>query len=185
VIPGIVAQVRHQSIDECTNFPLSLNLHHRHSVGPARRAPDNLQVGPRRQEPLVIQGKLRQSRELAAERGFTQLQLDKGAHLSTKVNPEQYASMMQDGLQIAGPLGGGKGVLPHTHTHPYSHPNLSNCPLGRATDQGWGARPFIFFSPVQTGLTRELAELLTRATQPGLVSPGGGDQDQWYHPASL
>ena len=27
--------------------------------------------------------------------------------------------------------------------------------------QGWGARPFIFFSQVQTGLPRELAKLLT------------------------
>ena len=27
-----------------------------------------------------------------------------------------------------------------------------------------------------------LAELLTCATQPGLVSPGGGDQAQWYPP---
>jgi hypothetical protein len=52
----------------------------------------------------------------------------------------------------------------------------------RATAQGWGARPFIFFS-----LPRELAESLTRATQPGLVSPDGtsGDQAQRYHPASL
>jgi hypothetical protein len=32
-----------------------------------------------------------------------------------------------------------------------------------------------FFSPVQTGLPRELAKLLTRATQPCLVSPGGGE----------
>ena len=43
-------------------------------------------------------------------------------------------------------------------------------------------------SPVQSGLPRELAESLTRATQPGLVSPGGGDysnQAQRYHPASL
>jgi hypothetical protein len=38
---------------------------------------------------------------------------------------------------------------------------------------------------VQTGLPRELPELLTRATQPGLVSPGGADQAQRYHPASL
>ena len=38
---------------------------------------------------------------------------------------------------------------------------------------------------MQTGLQRELAKSLTRATQPGLVSPGGGDQAQWYHPASL
>jgi hypothetical protein len=27
-----------------------------------------------------------------------------------------------------------------------------------------------------------LAKLLTCATQPGLVSPGGGDQAQWYPP---
>ena len=53
------------------------------------------------------------------------------------------------------------------------------------TAQGWGARPLAFFSPVQTGLPRELADSLTRATQPGLVSPGGSDQAQRYHPASL
>jgi hypothetical protein len=40
------------------------------------------------------------------------------------------------------------------------------------------------FPEVQTGLPRELAQLLTRATQQGLVSPGGGDQAQLYHPAS-
>ncbi len=39
--------------------------------------------------------------------------------------------------------------------------------------------------PVQTGLPRERAKLLTRATQPGLVSPAGGKQAQWYHSASL
>ena len=38
---------------------------------------------------------------------------------------------------------------------------------------------------MQTGPPRELAKLLTRATQPGLVSPGSGDQAQWCHPASL
>ena len=50
---------------------------------------------------------------------------------------------------------------------------------------GWDARPLIFLSPVQTGLRRELAESLTRATQAGLVSPGGSDQAQRYHPPSL
>jgi hypothetical protein len=40
-------------------------------------------------------------------------------------------------------------------------------------------------SPVQTGLTRELAESLTRTTQPGLVSPGGSHEAQPYHPTSL
>ena len=39
-----------------------------------------------------------------------------------------YASMMQDGLQIAGPLGGGGVAPPHTHPHP--HPNLSDWPVG-------------------------------------------------------
>jgi hypothetical protein len=34
-------------------------------------------------------------------------------------------------------------------------------------------------------VTRELAKWLTRATQPGLVSPGGGEQAQRHHPASL
>jgi hypothetical protein len=43
----------------------------------------------------------------------------------------------------------------------------------------------IFFSPVQTGLPREPAESFTRAAQPGLVSPGGSDQAQRCHPASL
>ena len=42
-----------------------------------------------------------------------------------------------------------------------------------------------FFSPVQTGLPRELAKLLTHATQPGLVSPDGGEQAQRHYPASL
>ncbi len=46
-------------------------------------------------------------------------------------------------------------------------------------------RPFNFSSPVQTGLPRELAELLTRAEQPELVSPGGGDQAQRYHPGKV
>ena len=67
-----------------------------------------------------------------------------------------YAGMMQDGLRP-----------PWTQLHPR------------------GARPLTFFSPVQTGLERELAELLPRTTQPGLVAPGSGDQAQWYHPASL
>ena len=42
--------------------------------------------------------------------------------------------------------------------------------------------PLFFFSPVQpvTGLTRHLAKFLTSDTQPGLVSPGGGDQAHWY-----
>ena len=31
----------------------------------------------------------------------------------------------------------------------------------------------------------ETAESLTRSTQPGLVSPGGSEQAQWYHPVSL
>jgi len=35
-----------------------------------------------------------------------------------------------------------------------------------------------FFSPVQTGLPREQAKSLTRASQPGLVSPGGGEKAQ-------
>ena len=51
--------------------------------------------------------------------------------------------------------------------------------------RGWGARPFIFFSPVQTGLPRELTMSLNRATQPGPVSPGGGEQAQRHKPASL
>jgi hypothetical protein len=42
-----------------------------------------------------------------------------------------------------------------------------------------------FLSPVQTDLPRELVESLTRATQPVLVSPGGSDQAQRYHLASL
>jgi hypothetical protein len=48
-----------------------------------------------------------------------------------------------------------------------------------------GCKTLHFFSPVQTGLPRELAKSLTRATQPGLVSPGGGEQAQRHHPSSL
>jgi hypothetical protein len=48
-----------------------------------------------------------------------------------------------------------------------------------------GCKTLSFFSPVQTGFPRELAKSLTRAMQPGLVSPGDDDQAQRYHPASL
>jgi hypothetical protein len=48
-----------------------------------------------------------------------------------------------------------------------------------------GCKTLHFFSPVQTVLPRELAESLTRATQPGLMSPGGSDQAQQYHSTSL
>jgi hypothetical protein len=41
-----------------------------------------------------------------------------------------------------------------------------------------GCKTLHFFSPVQTGLPRELAKSLTRAMKPGLVSPGGSDQAQ-------
>jgi len=37
----------------------------------------------------------------------------------------------------------------------------------------------------KAGRPRELAESLTRATQPGLVSPGGSEQSRGLHPASL
>jgi hypothetical protein len=47
-----------------------------------------------------------------------------------------------------------------------------------------GCKTLHFFSPVQMGLPRELAESLTGATQPGLVSPGVSDQAQRYYPAS-
>jgi hypothetical protein len=56
---------------------------------------------------------------------------------------------------------------------------------GMAEQPRMGCKTFPFFSPVQTGLPRELAKSLTRATQPGLVSPGGGEQAQRHHPASL
>ena len=39
--------------------------------------------------------------------------------------------------------------------------------------------------PLYVGLQRELAKSLTCTTQPGLVSPGGGDQTPRYHLASL
>jgi hypothetical protein len=48
-----------------------------------------------------------------------------------------------------------------------------------------GCKTLHFLSPVQAGLPRELAKSLTRATQPGLVSPAVSDQAQRYHPASL
>jgi hypothetical protein len=38
-----------------------------------------------------------------------------------------------------------------------------------------GCKTPFFPSPVQTGIPRELAESLTRATQPGLVSPAVSD----------
>ena len=38
---------------------------------------------------------------------------------------------------------------------------------------------------MQTRLPRERAKSLIRATQPGLVSPGGGEQAQRHKPASL
>jgi hypothetical protein len=125
-----------------------------------------------------------------------------GAHLST--NSEQTLCQHDAGraADCWPPRGGGGGrppphppshpqprgpppppPPPHTHSHP--QPRLSEWPVGGATPQGWGARPFFFFSPVQTRLPRELAESLTRAKQPGLVSPGGSDQAQRYHPASL
>ena len=74
-----------------------------------------------------------------------------------------------------------EGDPTHVHT-----PTITERLTGQwAVTQGWGARPLIFFGPVQTGLLRELAKSLTRAMQLGLVSPGGSDQAQWYHPASL
>ena len=75
--------------------------------------------------------------------------------------------MTQDGLLIGVTIGG-EGNPSHTLIHT---PTLTRV-IGQCaefTAQGWGARPFIFFSPVQTGLPRELAKLLTRATQPGLL----------------
>ena len=41
-----------------------------------------------------------------------------------------------------------------------------------------GCKTLHFFSPVQMGLPRKLAKLLTYAMQPGLVSPGGDEQAQ-------
>jgi hypothetical protein len=107
-----------------------------------------------------------------------------GAHLST--NSEQTLCQHDAGRAAdCWPPRGGGGGLPPPHTHSHPQPRLSEWPVGGATPQGWGARPFFFFSPVQTRLPRELAESLTRAKQPGLVSPGGSDQAQRYHPASL
>jgi hypothetical protein len=75
------------------------------------------------------------------------------------------------------PPRGGRGVTPPRRIHPP--------PLIGVTGQ-WAELqprdgvqdPYFFFSPVQTGLPRERAKLLTRATQSGLESPGGGDQAQ-------
>ena len=49
-----------------------------------------------------------------------------------------------------------RGVREGNPFHTHSHPNTNS--------QGWGARPFIFFSLVQTGLPplKELAKSLTR-----------------------
>jgi hypothetical protein len=41
-----------------------------------------------------------------------------------------------------------------------------------------GCKTLHFFSPVQTGLPRELAKSLACDTQPGLVSLGGREQTQ-------
>jgi hypothetical protein len=51
-----------------------------------------------------------------------------------------------------------------------------------------GCKTLHFFQPGAAcvkGLPRELAESLTDATQPGLLSPGGSDQPRRFHPASL
>jgi hypothetical protein len=89
---------------------------------------------------------------------------------------------------LLAPSGGEEGWPPPPHKHPYSHPNLSDWPVGGATAQGWGARPFIFLARCRRA-SREnwqsCYSLLTRATQPGLVSPDGGDHAQWYNSASL
>ena len=90
--------------------------------------------------------------------------------------------MTQDGLLIAVTIGGEGNP---SRTHPPPTLTRVTGQWAEFTAQGWGARPFICFSPVQTGLPRELAKLLTHATQPGLVSPGGGGQAQRHHPASL
>jgi hypothetical protein len=70
--------------------------------------------------------------------------------------------MMQDGLQIAGPFGGGDGCSPHTRIHT---PTLTSVTGQWAELQPRDGvqNPPPFFSPVQTGLPRELAKLLTRA----------------------
>ncbi len=43
---------------------------------------------------------------------------------------------------------------------------------------------FLFLREQIKDIPRELAKLLTSATQPGLVSHGGSDQPKRYHPAS-
>jgi hypothetical protein len=71
------------------------------------------------------------------------------AHLSSNLSRQclrrHYASMMQDGLQIAGTRGGrGRDVSPpRTHMHPLE---CVTCQWAEYSIPGWGARPFIFLA---------------------------------------
>jgi len=146
--------VRHQSLDVCTNFPIArarnlidspdvfkLTLH---CVTPSAR-----RVGPLTTYKWIHGGKSRsRSKGNCGSQGNCDSHASHASHATEPPNEalpsssstqaltcrpilsRHFASMLQDGLQIAGPLGGGGGVPPHTHTHPYPHPNLSDWPVG-------------------------------------------------------
>ena len=83
-----------------------------------------------------------------------------------------FTGMMQDGLQTVGPLGGGGGMPPPTSHASLAPPEFERLASGLSYYRpGTGCKSLHFFSPVQTGLSRELAKLITHASQPGLVSP--------------
>jgi hypothetical protein len=71
--------------------------------------------------------------------------------------------------------GGGGGAAPPSHAF-IRPPYLESLASGLSHSPGMGCKTLHFLSPVHACLPREQAESLTRATQPGLVSPGGSDQ---------
>ena len=95
----------------------------------------------------------------------------------------RHCGMMQDGLQIAGTRGGRRrdASPPSTHMHPLE------CVTCQWADYNSPVQdPSFFLARCRlTGIPRELAMSLNRATQPGPASPGGGKQAQRHKPASL
>jgi hypothetical protein len=66
------------------------------------------------------------------------------------------------------------------------HPCMNRSVVTRSPCAGAALDPPLWIVPNKAlSLSLSLAKLLNRATQPVLVSPGGGDQAQWYHLASL
>ena len=109
--------------------------------------------------------------------------------LQPRVHRDAQREMGQPGTRwCATELFSNRATPWHATTPEVKTPPLTIHPL--AIHRWWrplGNPPVVVqvFIPVPTGLPRELAESHTRATQPGLVSPGGSDQAQRYHPASL